>query len=213
MEPVEIIDYKEYKIKIMPDDLQDESPRDWENLGKMICFHSRYNLGDKHTYKTPDDFIYDLAIEIFNEDKVDADYQWRLSGKEFIDKYLPKLEKYIFILPLYLYDHSGLTISTSSFSCPWDSGQIGWIYVKKEHIRKEWGVKRISPKLRGKSMDNLKGEVECYDQFLRGEIYGYVIFHNDEDVGSCWGFYGDPEDYLVSEAKAEVDALIEKSSN
>jgi len=212
MEPIETIDYKGYKIDIMPDDLP-ESPRDWENLGKMICFHSRYNLGDEHTYKAPDDFIYDLAIEFFNEDKVDDEYQWGLSSKEFIDKYLPKLEKYIFILPLYLYDHSGLTMNTSPFSCPWDSGQVGWIYVKKEDVRKEWKVKQISPKLKEKSIDNLKVEVEVYDQFLRGDIFGRIIYHDGEDVGSCWGFYGDPEAYMIPDAKAEVDALIKESSN
>ena len=28
------------------------------------------------------------------------------------------------ILPLYLYDHSGITMNTCGFSCPWDSGQV-----------------------------------------------------------------------------------------
>ena len=25
-----------------------ESPREWDNMCQMICFHKRYNLGDKH---------------------------------------------------------------------------------------------------------------------------------------------------------------------
>ena len=36
-------------------------------------------------------------------------------------------EKYI-TLPLYLMDHSGLAMQTTSFNDPWDSGQVGWIY-------------------------------------------------------------------------------------
>ena len=45
-------------------------------------------------------------------------------------------EKYL-MLPLYLYDHSGLAMSTESFSgraphAEWDSGQVGWIYVSKK---------------------------------------------------------------------------------
>ena len=31
----------------------------------------------------------------------------------------------VVILPLYLHDHSGLTMNTSGFHCPWDSGQVG----------------------------------------------------------------------------------------
>ena len=211
MKPIETIDYKGYKIEIMPDEPA-ESPRDWENLGKMICFHSKYNLGDKHDYKAPDEFIMDLASKYFDENMVDRDIS-NLDTSSFIDKYLPKLEKYIFILPLYLYDHSGITMSTSSFSCPWDSGQVGWIYVKKEDARKEWKVKQINPKLKARIIDNLKVEVEVYDQYLRGDIYGRIIYHNGEDVGSCWGFYGDPEKYMIPEAKEEVDALIKESIN
>ncbi len=38
-----------YRLKIYQDDNTD-SPRSWDNLGTMICFHRRYNLGDKHNY-------------------------------------------------------------------------------------------------------------------------------------------------------------------
>lgn len=26
---------------------EEESPRNWDNVGKMICFHREYKLGDK----------------------------------------------------------------------------------------------------------------------------------------------------------------------
>ena len=45
------------------------------------------------------------------------------------------------ILPLYLYDHSGITMNTCGFSCPWDSGQVGWIYASamdSSFSRKMW---------------------------------------------------------------------------
>lgn len=47
----------EYKLKI----IQDEYPENLRslsftdcNLGVMVCFHSRYNLGDEHNYKQED---------------------------------------------------------------------------------------------------------------------------------------------------------------
>lgn len=36
-------------------------------------------------------------------------------------------------------DHSGLAMQTTSFNDPWDSGQVGWIYVSKEDALKEFG--------------------------------------------------------------------------
>ena len=38
-----------YLIEVHQDE-SPESPRSWDNLGTMICFHRRYDLGDKHDY-------------------------------------------------------------------------------------------------------------------------------------------------------------------
>jgi len=52
------------------------------------------------------------------------------------------------ILPLYLYDHSGITMNTTGFSCGWDSGQVGYIVMSYEKIRKEYNWKNITKKRR-----------------------------------------------------------------
>jgi len=62
------------------------------------------------------------------------------------------------ILPLYLLDHSGITISTRDFNDRWDSGQIGWTYVSNEDIAKEFG--KISPGGMEKAERPLFPEVE-----------------------------------------------------
>jgi hypothetical protein len=113
--------------------------------------------------------------------------------------------------PLYLYDHSGITMQTRPFSCPWDSGQVGYIWVTKEEVRKEYSVKRISPKLLDRVISYLVAEVEVYDQHLRGEVYGFVIEDEEgEHIDSCWGYYGDPEKYIVPEAKGIVDHITQE---
>lgn len=92
-------------------------------------------------------------------------------------------------LPLYLYDHSGITMSTSPFSCPWDSGQVGWISVSSDAIRKDFLVKRISKRIRAKVREILEQEVVAYDKYIRGEAYGYVVQSADgTEVDACWGF-------------------------
>ena len=120
-----------------------------------------------------------------------------------MEKAIIKNESPAVILPLYLYDHSGITISTSPFSCHWDSGQIGFVFVSKEKLKKEYGVKRITNEVIERATKILLAEVKTYDQYLTGEVYGYKVIDekgNEED--SCWGYYG--EDSIKEEFKNEI---------
>jgi hypothetical protein len=113
-------------------------------------------------------------------------------------------------LPVYMYDHGGITINTTGFSCPWDSGQLGIIFVSKEKVKEEYGVKRISSKMYKRIEQYLKNEVATYDQYLRGDVYYYVIKDEDgEIVDSCGGFYG--EEDCISEAESQVKWLHENT--
>lgn len=95
-------------------------------------------------------------------------------------------------LPLYLYGHSGITMSTTPFSCPWDSGKVGIIYVSKEKIRKEYNWKVITKKRLERIEGYLSNEVKEYDYYLTGRVYGYKITdENGEEIDSCYGFYGE----------------------
>jgi hypothetical protein len=124
-----------------------DNPRNWDNMGKMICFHRRYSLGDKHDYNHND---YNNWEEMKNA--------------------IMKKEDSCVILPLYLYDHSGITMNTKGFSCRWDSGQVGWIFVSKKKIREEYNVKRITKSLVSKVTELLINEVDIYDKYLTGEL-------------------------------------------
>lgn len=97
-------------------------------------------------------------------------------------------------LPLYLYDHSGITMATTPFSCPWDSGKVGFIYVTKEKVREWYGVKLITKKVRERVLKALQAEVKEYDAYLRGDVYDYVAYDESGDaVDSCGGYVGDIE--------------------
>jgi hypothetical protein len=160
-----------YTLKIEQDELLD-SPRTWDNIGNMVCFHKRYRLGDNHDYDIDD---YDSWDEL--------------------EKALNREHDIAVALPLYLYDHSGITMNTTGFSCGWDSGQVGFIYVTKEKLRKEFNVKRISKAILQKATDILVGEVSTYDQYLTGDVYWFGVYdESGEMVDSCGGFYGrDPK--------------------
>ena len=98
------------------------------------------------------------------------------------------------ILPLYLYDHSGITMNTCGFSCSWDSGQIGWIYADKEIIEQEYG--KVTPETLEKTRQVLEAEVEEYDYYLTNQCYGFQLFKENVEVDSCWGFLGKIQDVL-----------------
>lgn len=180
-----------YRIRTFYDE-SPESPRNWDNLGTMVCFHRNYDLGDKHDYTFND---YD---------------SWDEMEKDII-----KRENVGVILPLYLYDHSGVTMNTTGFECRWDSGQVGFIFISKEKIREEYKIKRITKEWVEKITEYLKSEVETYDQFLRGDVFGYRMYkvsicslghEHEEEIDSCWEFYSEEE--CFNEAEGIVNYRI-----
>lgn len=184
------------ELKIFYDD-SPESPRTWDNLGTMICVHRRYNLGDVQAnshLQMLQNMADDMGITRIIEDMDLYDEIYTDSDK--LEEWLNSREDWV-CLPLYLYDHSGITMSTSSFSCRWDSGQVGYIFCPTSKILEEY--KDVSPETLEKVSKVLEGEVEVYDQYLTGDVYGFCVVkkstcdhgHTHEDTeDSCYGFFG-----------------------
>ncbi len=167
--------------------VQDEDPLnprvDYDPLGKMVCFHRRYNLGDAHNIDHSD----------FN-------------GWDEMEEHLTKAHGAVIILPLFLYDHSGITLQTIPFSCPWDSGQVGFIYMDRTTILNSapGNPKILTKAAKVWAAQCLLAEVQLYDQYLTGDVWGYVIEDSEgNEVESCWGFYG--ESYCKTEGE---DAMV-----
>lgn len=141
-----------------------ESPREWDNLSTFYCFHKRYNLGDKHNIDHGDYSSWqDMEESNFSQDDI--------------------------IVPLYMYDHSGISIATHPFMCPWDSGRIGMAVITKRDIIKEYGTYNDTTKAMARKC--LEAEVKTYDDYVQGEVYGYVLKDSEgEEIDSCFGFYG-----------------------
>jgi len=111
------------------------------------------------------------------------------------------------VLPVYAYIHSGIAMNTTGFSCPWDSGRCGIIYISKEKIRSEYGVKAITKKIREKVISALQAEIEEFSAYLNGDVYGYTVEDkNGEELESCWGYYGIESALEEAIATAKVHA-------
>jgi hypothetical protein len=106
-------------------------------------------------------------------------------------------------------------MSCSPFSCPWDSGQVGYIYITREKIRSEYSAKRISKKLLERVRGYLVGEVKTYDMYLTGDVYGYTVEDSEgNDVDSCWGFFGmeDVKEQATSAAKCCAESIAKREA-
>lgn len=184
----ERIEYNGHHIDIYYDE-SPESPRAWDNLGTFYTAHCRYRPEKEFD-------------EYFRREEVFDRYG------DFSDSF----EKKYIALKIYLYDHSGQTISSSLFSCPWDSGLFGIVAVSVEKVKQEYGWKLLTAARRRKIEEYLQGEIDTYDNYLRGEVYGYRITpadDKDDVLESCWGYYGKSGlEQLEDECRDMIDHLI-----
>ena len=188
-------DGNKYKLTVEQDDIATD-PREWNNLSTMVCWHRRYNLGDKHSFEDMHEMLEDLA------------YQAGIEYDEDINSpnLMTKLSPYYLIKPLYLYDHSGISMSTSDgypYNDRWDAGVVGFAYISKADVfnnlveyvldengerikiehKHENGPSTYSHKTRPiteetwrrRASEAIDNEVATYDMYLRGEVYGYKL--------------------------------------
>lgn len=107
-------------------------------------------------------------------------------------------DEYI-VLPIYAYIHGGITIRTTPFTCPWDSGQIGVIYCSKG----SYGYSDSD------IIEFLTIEIRELDRWLNNDVYRYSISDADGSfIHSCCGFYGLSD--CTNEAELTVDRHIKK---
>ena len=126
----------------------------------------------------------------------------------------------IVIMPLYIYEHSGMTISCADgypYNDRWDGGQFGWIWTDRESVEKTCGgyledgnfIRLSDENWRTCAQQSLISEVKEYDQYLQGDCYGYTLSALKDgefvEVDSVWGFYSDNwGDTLYEELAKEV---------
>ncbi|MFA5186660.1 MAG: hypothetical protein WC551_09310 [Patescibacteria group bacterium] len=211
MDAIKTIDAGNGVRVLLYQDQDPQSPREWDNLGTMVCFHRGYDLGDTGHGFTP---------ETLRDKLAEPGMVW---------------------LSLYLYDHSGISISCGAPSLVkdnshywfdvggWDTSLIGAIFVDAETIKREMArpgklrpdgvnheiheIKHITKHDRERALNCLREEVETYNQFLTGDVYGYVIEDAaGNNLDSCWGFYGeeDCEDEAMSAAAWHVQKIHDR---
>lgn len=121
---------------------------------------------------------------------------------------------YAVCLPVFMYEHSGVALSTGDFGDKWDSGQVGWIYVTRDKMLREMQANYATKQVIAKTINILKCEIDEYGKYVNGECYGYGITDDDgEQLDSCGGFMG--SEFCWEEATRaadyEADAMIKRA--
>ena len=184
----------EYKYTLVVSyDNDPENPREWDNLGTFVSFDRNTSAADE-THNDPRQVLIELV------DQCVLGFEQHLLEKDEVPSLstlMELAEDHYVIMPVCKYEHGGVAYSTSSYSCPWDSGQIGFIYVAKDTLREQYGWNRITSKRMKQVKAWLSAEIETFSNWANGTVYGFTLYYHDAEVGytegdeqeSCGGFY------------------------
>jgi hypothetical protein len=188
-ETIERFEVGDLVVRIVPDESPTD-PREGDNIATLVCWHRSYNLGDRKPTATEEDAL-------------------RRGGFALLSRYMRRFCGVKYLVPLSLYDHSGLHMwvggGPHAFDAQgWDSGTVGFAYVDAKQV----ALVGASVETDEDAEQVVQAEVDEYTQWLEGDVYGYVITqkHCDDDdcphaevVDSCWGFFG--LDYVLECAR------------
>lgn len=181
MDALETYEHAGCTIEIHYDD-QPTSPREWTQLGTILTWGRERGWGDEARTYEP----------------MDTHYSWpRWAAEE------RRSRGATVILPVWNHGN-GVRVGTQA---DWFTGI--------------WGRDSFWPS--GCIFDTAKGRDDCgtpaelieaglgaeideMNVYFAGEVYGYTVKRGAEQVGSCWGFFGDEG---MAEAKADAESEAE----
>lgn len=136
-----------YKVTVRYDDTA-ESPREWDNVCDIITFSTQVHIKEG-VYKD-------------------------MEASQFMREVEPKMD--FFISPLYMYNHSGISLSLSPITCDWDTSKIGWVYVTldrfKEHYFDDYTGSEEQKK---KLTDAINGELSVFNDYYAGNVFYFTL--------------------------------------
>ena len=212
--------YKDYKIKIRRDE-SPESPDDWGNEELFLVYDHRQFSVSRKGFEPGD--IYDYIMSLCHPDD-------EFDVGDYSDYYIYPVEAYIHSgVSLSLFEGttssnwdssvSGYILIKKSYVLKYpniisDKDKIDKAYELANTLIKEWNqylfgevygyiIEKpdIVYSITKKKFDRLLLENDLAT--LESE---FDIDTNWEEIDSCWGFYGDPEDSgLINDAKSTID--------
>lgn len=213
-------DGRKFHLVIEQDEFS-QDPREWDNLGTMLCCNRYHQLGDCNSNRETEEQLAELCRKY---GRTDEEIDNMLFNEEV--QFLLEQED-ICGLPLYITDHSGISMQTYRV-CTWDSSFVGLIFVDKQTFFAET-CRKDDCDWKAEVKKILEAEIKTYSQFLEGDVQQYTLYEEtivtrknrdgkilseeiayDEMVDSMSGLYDatleDVESYLPIEI-AEIERI------
>lgn len=206
-------DGKAHMLHVQHDEDAQDPRKEMDHFTVMACFHPRCTLGDADRMGTVGAVWEDLVRKNVPEPEIvaaarsgritvpsepddepaddgeilEAVSDWILEGERgSVAAAMELLKGRIACLPLWLYEHSGQTISCGARTYPYndrfDSSAVGWIVALKSDVLKE--LQCPEAEWEQKAEECMRAEVDTYDRWLRGDVWAACHYIADGCVGS-----------------------------
>lgn len=145
-----------------------QNPIEYLDDIQIAAWHKSIDIGNVTTKGiTPLEFWENLAVK-YKEPLLDAD-----KPSDYINPLTEK--KHLACWPLWIYQHSGIDLrcqDNNPFTCPYDSGQIGWVIVAYNENTDYDTWKEKTKTL----IDEI---LKAYTAYLNGELIDYQLLSKD----------------------------------
>lgn len=176
MHTIETAQHAGRTVNVYIDDDPQNPRTEYDCASLIVHWHRRYDFGRRVSSETTEETIREWAAD--------------------------RADVILAILPLFLYDHGGLVLRCGAFGDPFDSGQVGFVYIDKK-TSDTMGYEDLST---AEYEAILRQEIQTYNHYLSGEVYGYEVVGAAGDVlESCGGFVGDAK-FCMSEGKEAAES-------
>ena len=181
-----------------------DNPRDCDNLGTILIAPNKAHWIANR----------DVAVDTSIHSGKNPYEHWDNICREQL-----KLKKSAIAIayPITKYEHGGaISLSLGYKRGCWDYGVVGFVYVTKETLRKEYGVGRITKSVIARAESCLQSELNMLTAWLNGDCYGWQIkeyaltddgldWKEVDTLDNCWGYLD--RDYAFDSMKDALNHL------
>ena len=178
------------------------TPREWDNLGTILIAPNKSHWIANR----------DSAVDTSIQKGKNPFEHWENLRREQL-----KLKKSEIAIgcPITKYEHGEIFLQLG-YKSGWDYTVSGFVYVTKETLRKEYGVKRITKSIIEHAKNRLQDELDMLTAWLNGECYGWYVkeyaltddgldWKEVDTLDNCWGYLD--RDYAFDSMKDALNHL------
>lgn len=214
--------YKTYRnnsgetLKIVYAENCDNPLEDSDRLFNYYTWLSRHRSIHPNEFHSAPEFI-DFHLGEGSFDRYRADCLHKKMGVVQFADYLCDLlntRKGIVAFPILSQEHSSIHYYLGRSIDRWEGSIAGFAWVEKSKLYTEYSVSKISAKLLERMKKYVSSELDMYNKWVNGEVFGYQLIGADGNFkDSCYGFYENDDDLddLLNHILSYVDTDDDKS--